>query len=582
MIKNTLALKAVIICFLFSLPQIAISQNDHELENCGTEITESDLEYMRSIQQQLEYYEAEYYEKLANRSSTAISQIPIKAHIIRTTAGTGGLSESQLNDAIDNVNAFYANAFMEFYICDGINYIDNTTFYNFETNEESAITFSHNVDGLINIYFAQTVTSSSSGGGLCGYAYLPGGPDVIVMANNCTTNGSTLPHEIGHFFSLLHTHGPSNSNLTTELVDGSNCDTDGDFLCDTPADPQLNSGNVTPDCVYVGSTVDANGDLFAPDVTNIMSYSRKVCRTYFSPQQYARMYASFQTARHYFSCPSFNANFTSNFTRDCSDTLTVDFTDTSTGATSWEWDVDGDDIVDYTEQNPTHVYGPGTYDVTLTVSDGTNTLTNVFANHIVFESEIVNTTQVNLELFTDAWCEETTWEFRDSAGAVLYSGGPYQTDVEDFTLFNETFDVSLDECYTFEIVDSYGDGICCFSGDGYYELTTDDGTVIVNGGAYGFGEETYISNETLSVDEFSASSIRVFPNPASEILQIKVQGQALPDAYSIYNILGQTISQKKINSLTDLDVRVQDFDNGMYFIKIEKDGVSKSIPFVKN
>ena len=26
---------------------------------------------------------------------------------------------------------------------------------------------------------------------------------------------------------------------TTELVDGSNCDTDGDGICDTPADPGL-------------------------------------------------------------------------------------------------------------------------------------------------------------------------------------------------------------------------------------------------------------------------------------------------------------------------------------------------------
>lgn len=581
MIKTTFAIKAVIICLILGLPFNGNSQNDHEIESCGTEVTQENLNYLESLQEQLKFYEEEYYEKLQNRSSTAISQVPIKAHIIRTTSGGGGLSESELNDAIANVNAFYADAFMEFYICDGINYIDDTDLYFYETNQEGTLT-ANNVSGLINIYFTQTITSSSSGGGLCGYAYLPGGPDVILMANNCTINGSTLPHEIGHFFSLLHTHGPSNSTLTTELVDGSNCDVAGDFICDTPADPQLSTSNVTTDCIYTGTAVDANGDLFVPDPTNIMSYSRKECRDYFSPQQFARIYASFQTARHYFACPSFNAQFTSSFTRDCSDSMTVDFTDTSTGAVSWEWDVDGDDIIDYTVQNPSHVYGPGTYDVTLTVSDGTNTLTNVFANYVEFETEVVNTTQVHLELFTDAWCEETTWEFRDGSGTVLYSGGPYQQNVEDFTLFNETFEVNLDECYVFEIFDSYGDGICCFSGNGYYELKSDDDTVIVNGGAYGFGEETYISNETLSVDEFLNNSIGLFPNPASEIMQIKVEGQGLPDTYRIYNILGQLVSQKQIETFSDLDIRVQDFENGMYFIKIEKDGSSKSIPFLKN
>ena len=144
----------------------------------------------------------------------------------------------------------------------------------------------NNVDNVINIYFANSVTSSSSGGGLCGYAYFPGGPEVILMDNSCALNGSTLPHEVGHFFALSHTHGNNNGTLTEELVDGSNCSTTGDFLCDTPADPQLSSNNVNAFCTYLGNTTDANGDTFVPNPNNIMSYSRKACRTEFSTDQY--------------------------------------------------------------------------------------------------------------------------------------------------------------------------------------------------------------------------------------------------------------------------------------------------------
>ncbi|PKN72499.1 MAG: hypothetical protein CVU50_06475, partial [Candidatus Cloacimonetes bacterium HGW-Cloacimonetes-3] len=52
--------------------------------------------------------------------------------------------------------------------------------------------------------------------------------------------------------------------------------------------------------------------------------------------------------------------------------LTVQFTDKSTrNSISWSWDLDGDGLVDSTEQNPSHIYGnPGAYSASLTVSDG--------------------------------------------------------------------------------------------------------------------------------------------------------------------------------------------------------------------
>lgn len=68
--------------------------------------------------------------------------------------------------------------------------------------------------------------------------------------------------------------------------------------------------------------------------------------------------------------PGFTAN-----PRTGNDPLTVNFTDRSTGATSWQWTFgDGDTS---SSRNPNHTYlAPGPYDVTLTVSDGDPTLRN--------------------------------------------------------------------------------------------------------------------------------------------------------------------------------------------------------------
>lgn len=367
----------LLVCSLFFL-NICYAYGQNKVEpGCGTITSPETIEYLKSITPQLKQYEDEYFKLTSNhnRASTPINSIPIKAHIIRTSAGTGGLSVSDLNDAMDNMNAFYANAFMEFFLCDGINYIDSDNYYDFETNDESSLTATYNVAGVINIYFSDYVESSSSGSSLCGYAYSPGGPDVILMKNSCATNGSTLLHEVGHFFSLIHTHGSSNSFLTRELVDGSNCDLEGDLICDTPADPQLSTINVNASCIYIGTDTDSNGDTFVPDPTNIMSYSRKECRTQFSTQQFARIYATYQNTRNGFSCPSLNIDFAADNTQDCNTSLTVNFTDNSVGAASWQWDIDSDSNIDYTTQNPSHTFNQGIYDVTLTISDGANTIT---------------------------------------------------------------------------------------------------------------------------------------------------------------------------------------------------------------
>lgn len=77
------------------------------------------------------------------------------------------------------------------------------------------------------------------------------------------------------------------------------------------------------------------------------------------------MLASWQTIGH---AQIVVANFTAAPTNGCG-SLTVNFFDLSSGpVTAWAWDVNNDGVVDYTTQNPTVTFGPGTYSVSLTVS----------------------------------------------------------------------------------------------------------------------------------------------------------------------------------------------------------------------
>ena len=53
----------------------------------------------------------------------------------------------------------------------------------------------------------------------------------------------------------------------------------------------------------------------------------------------------------------------------------VQFTDTSVGATGWQWDFENDGIVDSTQQSPSFTFGAGSYDVELTVTNGCGSAT---------------------------------------------------------------------------------------------------------------------------------------------------------------------------------------------------------------
>ncbi len=87
------------------------------------------------------------------------------------------------------------------------------------------------------------------------------------------------------------------------------------------------------------------------------------------------------------------------------------------------------------------------------------------------------TNHIFLELHTDNWGSECTWNIKNSQGEIIKSGGPYgnnQTIEENFFLDPD--------CNTFNLMDSYGDG------GGEVILEDSDGTMFFyTNGSYGSG-----------------------------------------------------------------------------------------------
>ncbi len=103
--------------------------------------------------------------------------------------------------------------------------------------------------------------------------------------------------------------------------------------------------------------------------------------------------------------------------------------------------------------------------------------------------------KLKLEIKTDSHPMETTWAIKNAAQQTVLSGGPF---FSPNTV--NTIDICLPEgCYTFNINDQFGDGICCNYGNGYYNLKKES-TVLVNGSKFGSSENKSfcISNQTAT------------------------------------------------------------------------------------
>jgi len=115
-------------------------------------------------------------------------------------------------------------------------------------------------------------------------------PSTAMWVHGSVYNTSVLSHELGHCLGLYHTHHGTvfetggDPNQCAELVNGSNSTTCGDYISDTPADPNL--WNV---CRYNGFITDANGQTYNPSSNNYMAYSDYSCWTTFISAQSQRM-----------------------------------------------------------------------------------------------------------------------------------------------------------------------------------------------------------------------------------------------------------------------------------------------------
>jgi uncharacterized cupin superfamily protein len=117
-----------------------------------------------------------------------------------------------------------------------------------------------------------------------------------------------------------------------------------------------------------------------------------------------------------------------------------------------------------------------------------------------------------LSLMTDQYGSENSWELEDPSGSIVASGPPSGTQYDNNSLYSETVCIDVGE-YIFTIYDTYGDGICCSYGEGWYSLKVgDDEVMLQNGGLFDNRQRTSFDVQASDPSTLDSPSPTISPS----------------------------------------------------------------------
>jgi len=516
-------MKHILLALLLALSTLTLraQTHDHHHENgepCGIKHYYEMLEQNGQLQSHIDWRDqafklhAQRMKQINNRETNVVYQVPVVVHVIWGAPNGTNVTDAQIQTMLDNLNKDYARlnadanqtraiftgvaSSVDIQFClaqtdpngnvtSGIVRVE-TTHGLFDPNgnaEDLKYTAQGGDDAwdtqrYLNIWIGDL--TGGTGQGTVGYSTMPGSHgldnDGFIMDCVAVANGwldRTPTHEIGHYFGLFHPWTDQNDDVPTCAFD--------DGLTDTPNCSDKHLGQDCNPSPVPNTCIDATGDL-VDQYENYMDYSN--CTNMFTIEQADFMKQTLETTRASLlnnglcNLPVLTANFTPPTQTIIDAGQSVTFVDASSGPnpiTSYAWSFPGGTVTSQSTIGPhTITYNtPGTYQVSLTVGDGTSTDSEVKTAHVVvndvlnanFDADITYVPLNDNVTFTDhssgpLAITSRTWDFGDSGTSTatnpvhaysavgLYTvkltvGDGANTDIETKTDYIEVYDPAL-------------------------------------------------------------------------------------------------------------------------------------------
>lgn len=228
-------------------------------------------------------------------------------------------------------------------------------------------------------------------------------------------------------------------------------------------------------------------------------------------------------------------------------------------------------------------FAGGALSVEVTTS-GDASATNNTINTTIGTAAQAASSAINVDIVTDQWASETDWSIKNSAGTVVASCatcnwsdmGSAGTTVRP----TQGVDLNPNECYTFEITDSYGDGICCSYGNGSYTVSDASGTTLATGGEFADIDVAAFKTGAASgasIEEVENIYMNVFPNPATTAVNVVFEANNTSYNVAILDLQGRVVSNQVVENVNGTQTVVFATENiakGSYVVSVKSNGTT--------
>lgn len=226
-----------------------------------------------------------------------------------------------------------------------------------------------------------------------------------------------------------------------------------------------------------------------------------------------------------------------------------------------------------------HTFGANVSNPNVGQTDENNNNNSVSSSFNV----VIGGQTVNLNLTLDCYGSETSWELQDQNANAVYFGSGYPDDAPG--LITEPWCLN-DGCYTYVIMDSYGDGLlggfwCGQDGSVSIVFQGDTLAEIAEANA-DFGDQTSLQFciGASGITHIEAEEAILFPNPLSEGLLNVYTAASSASQVNVLSTSGQFLFGKPCYTNTS-ELDVSSLGQGVYFVEIISENQRKLVKFIK-
>jgi hypothetical protein len=212
----------------------------------------------------------------------------------------------------------------------------------------------------------------------------------------------------------------------------------------------------------------------------------------------------------------------------------------------------------------------------------------------IFMANTAEHVNLQVNVYTDNYPTEIRWRIKDSNGTIIANAGPYQGPTngggpDANTTKTHNISVAPSECYTIELLDSYGDGWGLASSaqnntPGVEVLREGNSIVFVDGSGSFSNNNPLIrpaafkTAATLGVENVEVTEFSVYPNPSTGIFNINTSEMV---NIKVVDITGKVVYQAQ-NVDNNGVVNLSSLQKGVYLMQVSGDTIQKTEKLILN